>query len=374
MIRIAVFTDMMDRKAKATALYTRKIVEGLLQDPQFDVYLVHSKPTDNPIYRRAKEILLPQVRVPKLSKILSETIFLWKTRNSFDIIEYPQESIYPLFWLSHAKVIITVHSHIEGWRDYGLRTRYFMVYATLRFFSGRISAIICPITSVKDSIQRFFSVPDNKFFIIPLGVEEMFHHPPSKEEAQKHIAERYHLPMPFIFAPGRIDPQKNIPRVIEAFAQLGKEHNIPQALVVGGKQHKEEVKKVDSLIQERKLESQVSYLPYVEDDDMPTLYKAADVIVYPSLHEGIGLPLIETMAVGTPLVASNVYAFPETTRGAALLVDPRDPSAIAGAIWKLLTDKTLAEELIKKGKERSQYFSWDTMAKEMKEVYKKVLA
>ncbi|MBP9711145.1 MAG: glycosyltransferase family 4 protein [Candidatus Pacebacteria bacterium] len=373
MIRVAIFTDMMDRKAKATALYTRKIAEAALQNPNLRVSLVHSAATGDPLYARAHEIILPRVRLPKFSKLFSEALFLWRTRNDFDIIQYPQESIYPLFWLSHAKIVITVHSHIEGWRDYALRVRYWMVWTTLKFFHRRLAAIICPIDSVKQSVKRFSPrIPEKKFNIIPLGVEESFHRPPEKTLAQQRIKDTYTISAPFILAPGRIDPQKNIPRVIEAYDRLRKSHNIPHTLVVGGKQNPQEVARVERLIKDKELEASVVFLPYIQDEDMPALYAAADVVVYPSLHEGIGLPLIEAMAVGAPLVASNVYAFPETTHGAALLVDPRDSDALADAIWKLLNDTSLQLALREKGKERARDFSWDTMATQMQIVYKNV--
>jgi glycosyltransferase involved in cell wall biosynthesis len=370
MKRIAIFTDMMDRKAKATALYTRKIVEAAIQNPALEVTLVHSAPTGDPLYRGAREVILPNIHLPKCSKIVSEALFLWRTRNEFEIIQYPQESVYPLFWLSHGKVVITVHSHIEGWRDYALRVRYLMVWATLKFFHRRIAAIICPIESVKQSVQRFFPhISDSKFHIIPLGVEDSFHHPPEKTSAQQRMKEAYNLTSPFILAPGRIDPQKNIPRVVEAYDMLRNTYAIPHGLVVGGKQNPKETARVEKLIKDKGLESIITFLPYINDEDMPALYQAADVVVYPSLHEGIGLPLIEAMAVGAPLVASNVFAFPDTTRGGALLVDPCDSRAIADAIHTLLTDSSTREKLQTVGKRRAQDFSWSRMAKEMQVVY-----
>src|SRR3989338_3501759 len=186
-MRVAILTDTMDRSAMGTALYTRKLVEGIIpfvERGECVVTLVHSKTNHNPLYGRAHEMILPAITVPKLSRLLSEAFFLWRTRNDFDIIHYPQESVYPLFWLSRANIILTVHSHIEGWKNWGLKVRYGMVYITLRFFSRHIAAILCEADTVKKSILRISPVPENKIHTIPLWVDDAFRQAPEKGAAQ----------------------------------------------------------------------------------------------------------------------------------------------------------------------------------------------
>jgi len=377
MIRVAIFTDTMDRSARGTALVTRKLVEYLVpraEELGFKLYLVHSKHVDDPVYGRAHEVLMPIYRIPKIGRILSEALFLWRTRNDYDVIHYPQESIYPLFWLSNARVVVTVLSHVEGWRDYGLRVRYAMVYSTLRFFHPFIDAIVCASAgTVRESILRFSNVQPSKIHHVALGVDTSFSHAPQHQVAQNRMRERYKLPTPYIFAPGRLDTQKNIPRVVEAFAELKKRYAIPHTLIVGARHRPEEDARVADLIAKHGLEGKVVYLPYIEYEDMPALYAAADLTVFPSLHEGFGLPILESMAAGTPVITSTVYSMPEVAGGAAVLVDPTNTEQLYKEMAHLLTDTPLRVDLISRGKINAQKYSWHHMAQETAAVYKEVL-
>ncbi|OGG43083.1 hypothetical protein A2841_01550 [Candidatus Kaiserbacteria bacterium RIFCSPHIGHO2_01_FULL_48_10] len=372
-MRVAILTDTMDRSAMGTALYTRKLVEGLVsfaEKGECVLTLVHSKTNQDPLYERAHEMILPTFTVPKLSRFLSEAFFLWRTRNDFDIIHYPQESVYPLFWLSRANIILTVHSHIEGWKNWGLKVRYGMVYITLRFFSRHIAAILCEADTVKKSILRISPVPENKIHTIPLGVDDAFRQAPEKGAAQARMHERYDIPSPYILNPARVDPHKNIYRLIEAYASLKETHNISHTLVVGAKHWPTENVRVEKLIRQKGITDSVLFMPYIEDADMPALYAGADVMAYPSLHEGFGLPILESMAAGTPVVTSNIFSMPEVSGGAALLVDPENTEAIAAALWKILSDTSLYHMLREKGKEHAKGYSWQKMIDKVFGLYK----
>lgn len=374
-MRVLIFTDTMDRSAMGTALYTRKLVEGLValhEKKELSLTLVHSQKTGDPLYTRAHEMFFPRIHVPKLSRLLSEGLFLWKTRNDFDIIHYPQESIYPLFWLSRAKTILTVHSHIEGWRDWGLKIRYRLVYITLHFFHRRISAILSEAKTVRQSILRISRITPEKIHIVPLGVSDLFRHAPEKALAKSRIKERYGIPSPYILNPARIDPHKNIYRLIEAYALLKKTHAILHFLVVGAKHWPGESERVEKLIQENGLADSVVFMPYIEDEDMPSLYAGADVMAYPSLHEGFGLPILEAMAAGTPVVTSNIFSMPEVSGGAALLVNPENIEDIASALSKILNDKAVSQELVQKGKLHAAGYSWEKMTAGVFALYKQI--
>ena len=122
------------------------------------------------------------------------------------------------------------------------------------------------------------------------------------------------------------------------------------------------------------LHKHVRFLGFVPDDTLAVLYRLADVFVFPSLYEGFGLPPLEAMASGTPVVTSNVSSLPEVAGDAALLVDPRDPEAIAGAIKMVLTDCTLREELRRRGLARARSFSWEQSVARARAIYAEVLA
>ena len=374
-MRVAIFTDTMDRAGMGTALYTRQLVTHLLKirnEHNLELFLVHRKKNDDPLYREGIEVILPKVTIPKLTRILPEAMFLWKTRNDFDIIHYPQESIFPLFWLSNAKVIVTVHSHIQGWRDYGAKIRYWMVVGTLRFFAWRIAAILCNSASVAKDITNHFAVSPGKVHHIPAGVDESFRTSLTHEEAKRRITERYGLPTPFVLVPSRMDPQKNIPRIIQAYALLKREHQIPQALVVGAKHSGAVSKQAGDLIKHYGLEKSVVFMPYIENEDMPALYAAADATLYPSLHEGFGLPILESMAAGTPVITSSVFSMPEVAGGAGVLVEPNNVEKIAEALWKVLRDEKVRGELIGKGKRNALKYSWEKTAHAVLALYETI--
>lgn len=376
-MRTAIFTYTMDRVAMGTALYTSKLVENLLKikKPEDELYLVHRQKFDHPLYRHpdVREIIMPKICLPRFSNLISEALFLWRTRNAFDVIHYPQESNYPLFWLSKAKIIITMHSAVEGWREFGaLRSRWWLIYWTLRLFQNKISAIITVSESTKKSIQKFFKISNAKIKVVYEGVDKIFLQKQDKLLAQKLMNQKYGLPAPYILNGSRIDPHKNVQRLVRAFCKVKEKLKIPHKLVVGPKHWLEENEKVEKLIGDLGLKDNIIFMPYIEPEDMPMLYAAADLFVFPSLHEGFGLPILEAMAVGTPVITSNVFAMPEVAGDAALLVNPYNTEEIFLAMCRLLKDQSLRRELVNKGAKQINKFSWLKMAKETAEIYQKL--
>jgi len=365
-MKIAIFTQRMDGRATGTALYARRLVENLIElakEAGDELFLAHREKSGDPIYQKAREILLPKLPLPRGAYFFSEALFLWKTRNDFDIIHYPEESIYPLFWLSRAKIIITAHSGVEGWRDFGiLRRRWWLIWCTFRFFKNRISRVICDSYSTKNSLQNFFNIPENKLSVVYLGVDERFFSALPQKNASA----------PYLLAFGRIDPHKNIPRIIEAYYKVKTEHGIPHCLILGAKHWPPENKKVDNLINKLGLSGDISFLKFVRDEDLPALYKGADIMIFPSLHEGFGLPILEAQAAGTPVITSNLFAMPEIAGGpkAAHLIDPYSVDDIATGIWKILNDSAYKNLLTEQGLRNSTKFNWVKTAEETFKIYK----
>jgi len=121
------------------------------------------------------------------------------------------------------------------------------------------------------------------------------------------------------------------------------------------------------------MEKEVTFLGFVDDSDLPKLYTAADLFVFPSLHEGFGLPILEAMACGAPVITSNVFCMPEVAGGAAVLVNPYDVNEIARAMYNVLTNDELRKEMIKRGMRRAKQFSWRKCAEEHLKAYKDIL-
>ncbi|MCB0214592.1 MAG: glycosyltransferase family 4 protein [Anaerolineae bacterium] len=183
------------------------------------------------------------------------------------------------------------------------------------------------------------------------------------------IRAKYNLGQkPFILSVGTVQPRKNYQRLIQAFAQI----KADVLLVIAGGPGWQ----ADEIFKEVKnqgLTDRVRFLGFVPDADLPYLYNAATLFIYPSLYEGFGLPALEAMACGTPVIASNRSSLPEVVGSAGLLIDPFDTEAIAHAMATLLFDEDLYHKLSKAGHARAATFSWDKMAAELSDLYQKLL-
>lgn len=174
-----------------------------------------------------------------------------------------------------------------------------------------------------------------------------------------NLREKYHLPEHFVLFVGNFNPRKNLERLIRAFDRA-KEEGIPHQLVIAGEQGWKFDR--DRALQRTKHSEDIRFIGYVPDEDMPALYSAADLFVFPSLYEGFGIPVLEAQACGTPVLTSNGSALPEVGGEGAVYVDPYNIDDISNGILRSLQDATLAENLSKKGLENVQRFSWKKSA------------
>ncbi|HXM40521.1 MAG TPA: glycosyltransferase family 1 protein [Bryobacteraceae bacterium] len=213
-----------------------------------------------------------------------------------------------------------------------------------------------------DHIRLAYNAPNPDFFR------------PTEAARARNILERYQIDYPFLLYAGNIRPQKNIPRLVEAFA-LAREHlsrhpfyrNL-HLIIIG-----DEISRYPSVrhaVIQTRVEKTVRFLGFVPFEALRIFFESAALFVFPSLYEGFGLPPLEAMASGTPVVASNVSALPEVLGDAALLVNPENVFEIARAIQEALLDDELRGELIARGKTQAARYSWDHAAREVLEVYR----
>lgn len=237
--------------------------------------------------------------------------------------------------------------------------RMFYVMRVLPRMMRRLTRVIAVSDSTRRDLESYAKVPGERIEIIPNGADLSRFFPRDREAAKTELSARMGLPRDFLLYIARLEhPGKNHVRLLEAFSRLQGFTQRPYKLVlVGGRWNGAEV--IEAKVKELGLEKQVIFPGFVPNEILPLLYAAADLLVFPSLFEGFGIPLLEAMASGTPVCASNISSLPEVMGDAGLLFDPMEPAAIAVAMHRLLEDRELRERLIARGLARAPRFTWD---------------
>jgi glycosyltransferase involved in cell wall biosynthesis len=227
----------------------------------------------------------------------------------------------------------------------------------------KIDRIIAVSQSTKNDIMKYLDVHEDKITMIYEGVDEKYK---PVEDCSK-IKKKYGVDK-FILFVGTLEPRKNIPNLIKAFAKL---NSTEYKLVITGKKGWK-YKSIFNTAESLKITDKTVFTGYVPEDDLPALYSAADLFVYPSLYEGFGIPPLEAMACGTPVITSNRSSLPEVAGNAALLVDPEDTDELAEAMMKVIGDSCLRDVMTKRGFEQAKKFSWDQCVRKTIRVYKQI--
>ncbi len=268
-----------------------------------------------------------------------------------------------------AKGIITIHD-ITFKRFPETQTRSDTRYANkwvpeaLKMANG----IITDSQSAKRDIIELLGVPENKIDVIYGAVDQRFL-PINDIQILQEVKMKYNLPEKFLLYVGTLEPRKNISGLLQAFAIL--RQNISYKLVIaGGKGWLYD--EIFEIVRKLNLTEDVIFAGYVPDEDLPAFYNLADLFVFPSLYEGFGLPPLEAMACGVPVVCSNTSSLPEVAGDVAIMVDPYDVEGLAEAMHKILADVTLQQKMRAKGLKRAKLFSWEEAAKKTLAVYRKV--
>ena len=231
--------------------------------------------------------------------------------------------------------------------------------------------VVATVSSeVGRTLVEHFQTPREKLTVIPNGVAPYFRRitDPLLLNATRH---KFGLKHPLVLGVGTLEPRKNHAGLIKAFYQAQKKKQGPAMLaIVGGQGWLYE--ETRNLVAELKLERNVCFLGRVSDLELITLYSMADVFAFPSFFEGFGIPPLEAMACGAPVITSNTSSLPEVVGDAALLVDPNDSAALAQAIQTLLENEPLRSQLVQKGYRQAQKYTWDMSARRMLQVYQKL--
>lgn len=241
---------------------------------------------------------------------------------------------------------------------------------TVPWSIGRASHILADSVATKNDLEAVWNVPPAKITVLYSGVNERFR-PVTEKDKLLAVRERYRLESPYILAVGTVQPRKNYEFLVRVF-RLVAEQKPHSLIIVGGKGWLDE--RLPMEIEQQGLQERVRLMGFVDDADLPALYSAADLLAFPSLYEGFGLPLLEAMACGTPVIASNASSLPEVGEGgAAVLLPPQDETAWTAAMLRLLDDDVARRELIDAGFRQSAKFRWRDSARQLAGLYDQIL-
>ena len=294
-----------------------------------------------------------------------QVVWPWQLRQHRINLLHSMAFVTPL--LSRCPAVITVYdlSFYHFPERFPALQRFYLSSQTRRSCQ-RARRVITISESSRQDVHRFLAVPLDQIDVVVPGVDLIYRPLPETEVTafrQKHNLDR------FVLHVGTLQPRKNIPVLIQAMAHL--DDPTIKLVLVGGKGwlYDDIFRQVQAL----GLEERVVFTGYVPDDELPLWYNAAALLVFPSVYEGFGLPVVEAMACGTPVIASNSSSIPEAVGEAGLLFDPNDVESLTNQMTAVLTDATLHSKLHQQGLEQAQRFSWERAGRETAAVYRRAL-
>ncbi len=223
----------------------------------------------------------------------------------------------------------------------------------------------------KRDIIELLQIPADKIDVVPCACGENFK-PVTDAEILQDLRRKYNLPERFVLFVGNFNPRKNLERLMQAFDLLKDKAGLPQHLVIAGEQGWKFDK--NQALSGIKHSAEIHFCGFVADEDMPALYSAADLFVFPTLYEGFGIPVLEAQSCGTPVLTSNVSSLPEVAGAAAVYVDPYSVQSIAEGMERALKDKEFGEKLVLAGFENVKRFSWQQSAERLHEIVEREIA
>lgn len=376
MNKIAINTLAMKSFKHGMGTYIGNLINHVLETDKKNEYLLY-----------VSEINFPNLKIPPDAKVKIKFIpknrvlrILWEQillpidllREKVDLFHGPAFTA-PLFKTS--KQLITIHdmtwwTHPEAHE--GVKVWYFKTM--IRLCARRADCITVNSQSTKNDLMRIIKVQDSKIVLIYHAANERFL-PVTDNSRLDEVKKRYQLPERFIFFVSVLEPRKNLNGLIRAFAGFRDKHpELSHRLIIGGGRGfgwKNE--SIFKLVEDLGLKERVRFLGFVPDDDLPAIYSLADLFVLPSFYEGFGVPVLEAMMCGCPVITSNVSSLPEVADDAAVLIDPYDIDQLTLALEKVLDDPKLRQSMSSRGLINARRFSWGKVVRETLDLYERIL-
>ena len=376
-MRIGISTSVVQRGKSGVGQYVFALLRALLAGNHQHTLVLFVLEEDLPLFALAKE-KAEIVAVPEKFRPPVKNIFWHQTKLAelarklrLDVLHIP--SYRRMLLPKPCPLVATIHDlapfHLAGKYDW---KRMFYGRVIARRLARRQDRIIAISEYTAGDIVKFFGLPRERITVIHNGLDHERFHPGSREQAKSSVAERFGLRQPFFLYVSRLEhPGKNHLRLVSAFEEFksstGSEWRLAFA---GGDWHGAQT--IHAAIGKSKLSNEIRCLGFVPDEQLPELYRAADVFVYPSLHEGFGLPPIEAMACGCPVISSTRGALGEVIGDAAAIVEPEEIHSIAEQLRIAASVESVRTRMKSAGIEHARKFDWNRTAAETVKVYERV--
>jgi glycosyltransferase involved in cell wall biosynthesis len=341
------------------------------QDNEYYVYL--SSKRQNKFEELNSNFNVVTIEAPLFS--LREQLLLVRhcKKNELDVLHTTFDFGVPLYPIT--KIVVTVHDAFFGPLTFFKSFKTRLVYQLLTRYSVHKSDITVVISDfVRRKVLQY--IPGvrskaDKIRVVQNGVGSKFRSFHHRQEIEQ-MKQRYRIKGKYLFCVGSFASRnKNLLRILEAFCNLPVRLRSEYQLVIAG-EFLSTVPEASRVIERLRAEDFIRCLGYVPDDDLPLLYNGAEVFIFPSLHEGFGIPVLEAMACGTPVMTSNVTAMPEIAGGAAMLIDPFNVNEMTDSMREILANESLRKDLSEKGQARAKSFSWLATARKTLDIYEEV--
>lgn len=361
--KIGIFTRPIDQGTSGSGSHLRQLVSHILKlNQKFDIVLIHYSKNDHEIYKKTREIIIPKNPILAHFKLRKE---------NFDILHYYPLTILSPVWLKNSKKVTSVHgggaAEIYFPHQFSKLKRIHSKLIKPVYFR-KMNYIFSGSNAGKNFITYQYNVQKNCVYFTHSAVDKDFR---VYEKKPEEIKEKYSIDSHFIFHLSKFSERKNPWTILKAFSII-KSEKLDLKLVLGGKGWKNN--RVIEFAKSQKILDSIIFTGFLPVEDVITLLNNAEIFLFPSFFEGFGMPNLEAMACGCPVITSKVFAIPEIVGDSALILkDNSDPIELADNIRQLLDDETLRKNLIQKGLERIKLYSWEKSALTVLEIYEKCL-
>jgi glycosyltransferase involved in cell wall biosynthesis len=349
--------------------YTDNVLKNLLRMDKENYYHIYWSGNNYEEFQQNNSQVLMASK--KHHRFFEQNFFPENSKgNNIDIYHVPQNGI-GLCENIQCKKIATIHDLIPYIMPETVGRGYLLKFLKdVPKVIDLSDALITVSEWSKQDILKFFPIDKNKIFVTPLAADAKYK-PLDKKYCKNFLSKAYNINGPFILYIGGFSPRKNVKALITAFSKIYKQLGADYKLVIVGAT-RDQGQYLSEFSTNLELASKIIFTGFAPEEHLPILYNGCDAFVYPSLYEGFGLPPLEAMNCGTPVITSNLTSIPEVVGDAGILIDPYNEEELKNSIMRLLNDEKLREEYSIKGLIRAKNFSWENTAKKTLEVYKKV--